>query len=113
MAPTLFTSVLVSVLHCTVIDLYGKSVVILQPQTMVSAAAQCPALWMALATLQPCRVNCFPHIQCVHGPLRLTGQLHFSHKKKNIQAHREAWNSAVRHAGIPKFGLISPHHGVQ
>lgn len=49
MAPTLFTSVLVSVLHCTVIDLYGKSVFILQPQTMVSAAAQCPALWMALA----------------------------------------------------------------
>lgn len=59
MAPAIFTSVLVSVLHCTVIDLDGKSVVIPQPQTAVSAAA----------------VSCSVDAICTHFSPSLAGKL--------------------------------------
>lgn len=95
MAPTVFTSVLVSVLHCTVIDLHGKSVVILQPHTVVSASALCPALWVAFAhtSAQALQGKLLPS----YPVCAWSSQTHRSpalHKKKHIQAHREAWNPA-------------------
>lgn len=109
MAPTVFTSVLVSVLHCTVIDLHGKSVVIPQPQTGGSAAALCPALWMAFANTSALQGKLpLPYPTCAWS-LRLTALLHSAHKKKNVQAHREAWNPTVRHYKI-WFNPTSPRH---
>lgn len=72
---------------------------------LVSAAALCPALRVPFAhtSAQALQVNCFSHVQQVHGPVRLTGLQHPIHKKEHFQAHGKAWKPAVRHAGLQNF----------